>query len=105
MRNLFDFAVTSTMQCGVGVVNAIRITLLREADDDAVAEARALLEGLRQPFGTALLGDQFYAGNVTGGCSSRDARTWSVYIGRKHQGGAAFRWAGRAAFPMMFRKG
>ena len=44
-----------------------RITLLRDADGDGVAEVQTpLLEGLRQPFGMALVGDQFYVGNTDG---------------------------------------
>lgn len=45
--------------------NANRITLLRDADGDGVAEIReTFLEGLRQPFGMALIGDQFYVANT-----------------------------------------
>ena len=48
-------------------VSPNRITLLRDADGDGVAEAReTFLEGLNQPFGMALLGDTFYVGNVDG---------------------------------------
>ncbi len=44
-----------------------RITLLRDADGDGVAETREVfLEGLNQPFGMALLGDTFYVGNTDG---------------------------------------
>ena len=44
-----------------------RITLLRDADGDGVAEIREVfLEGLNQPFGMALLGDTFYVGNTDG---------------------------------------
>jgi glucose/arabinose dehydrogenase len=45
--------------------NANRITLLRDADGDGVAEMReTFLENLRQPFGMALIGDQFYVANT-----------------------------------------
>ena len=48
-------------------VSANRITLLRDADGDGVAEIREVfLEGLNQPFGMALLGDTFYVGNTDG---------------------------------------
>jgi len=48
-------------------VSPNRITLLRDADRDGVAETReAFLEGLSQPFGMALLGDTFYVGNTDG---------------------------------------
>ena len=44
-----------------------RITLLRDADGDGVAERREIfMEGLNQPFGMALLGDTFYVGNTDG---------------------------------------
>ena len=44
-----------------------RITLLRDADGDGVAEQRhAFLENLNQPFGMALVGDTFYVGNTDG---------------------------------------
>ena len=44
-----------------------RITLLRDADRDGVAEeTHVLLENQRQPFGMALLGDTFYVGNTDG---------------------------------------
>ena len=54
-------------RAGAGVPSANRITLLRDADGDGVAELQTpLLEGLRQPFGMALVGDQFYVGNTDG---------------------------------------
>jgi glucose/arabinose dehydrogenase len=47
--------------------NANRISLLRDADGDGVAEEHhVLLEGLRQPFGMALIGDQLYVANTDG---------------------------------------
>jgi glucose/arabinose dehydrogenase len=47
------------------VENANRISLLRDADGDGVAEQVAVfLEGLRQPFGMALVGDQLYVANT-----------------------------------------
>jgi glucose/arabinose dehydrogenase len=47
------------------VENANRISLLRDADGDGVAEqAFVFLEGLRQPFGMALIGDQLYVANT-----------------------------------------
>lgn len=67
-RTLFGHAVQSTMRRAAAVgESANRITLLRDADGDGVAEVRhALLEGLRQPFGMALRGDTFYVGNTDG---------------------------------------
>ena len=45
--------------------NANRISLLRDADGDGVAETQTVfLEGLRQPFGMALVGDKLYVANT-----------------------------------------
>ena len=68
MRNIFDYAMVSTMRrAGAAGVSANRITLLRDADGDGVAEIQEVfLEGLNQPFGMALLGDTFYVGNTDG---------------------------------------
>src|SRR3984957_8613830 len=68
MRNIFDYAMTSTMRrAGAAGVSANRITLLRDADGDGVAEIQEVfLNGLTQPFGMALLGDTFYVGNTDG---------------------------------------
>jgi glucose/arabinose dehydrogenase len=52
------------------LTNANRITLLRDADDNRIAETRSVfLEGLRQAFGMALIGDQLYVANPTDGPS------------------------------------
>jgi glucose/arabinose dehydrogenase len=46
---------------GAGVPSADRITLLRDADGDGVAETRSvLLANVRSPFGMALVGDWLY---------------------------------------------
>jgi glucose/arabinose dehydrogenase len=68
VKNLFDYAMVSTMKRAAAVgVSPNRITLLRDADRDGVAETReAFLEGLSQPFGMALVGDTFYVGNTDG---------------------------------------
>jgi glucose/arabinose dehydrogenase len=68
MRNIFDYAMFSTMKRAAAVgVSANRITLLRDADGDGVAETgEVFLDGLNQPFGMALLGDTFYVGNTDG---------------------------------------
>ncbi len=68
MRNIFDYAMTSTMRrAGAAGVSANRITLLRDADGDGVAEIQEVfMEGLNQPFGMALLGNTFYVGNTDG---------------------------------------
>ncbi len=52
-------------RAGAGVPSADRITLLRDADGDGVAELRTvLLQGLRSPFGMALVGDTLYVANA-----------------------------------------
>jgi glucose/arabinose dehydrogenase len=68
VKTLFDYAMVSTMERAAAVgVSPNRITLLRDADGDGVAETKAaFLEGLSQPFGMALLGDTFYVGNTDG---------------------------------------
>ena len=44
-----------------------RITLLRDADGDGVAEVRhTLIDGLNQPFGMQLIGETLYVGNTDG---------------------------------------
>jgi glucose/arabinose dehydrogenase len=67
-RSLFDYAMFSTMKRAAAVgVSPNRITRLRDADGDGVAEIRdVFLDGLNQPFGMALLGDTFYVGNTDG---------------------------------------
>ena len=67
-QSIFDYAMFSTMRRAAAIgVSPNRITLLRDVDGDGVAEQReAFLEGLRQPFGMALLGDTFYVGNTDG---------------------------------------
>jgi len=49
---------------GADTPSANRITLLRDANGDGVAETRSVfLEGLNSPFGMALVGDDFYVAN------------------------------------------
>jgi glucose/arabinose dehydrogenase len=51
-------------RAGADTPSANRITLLRDADGDGVAETRSVfLEGLNSPFGMALVGDDFYVAN------------------------------------------
>jgi glucose/arabinose dehydrogenase len=68
VKSAFDYAMVTTMRrAGATGVSPNRITLLRDADGDGVAEIReTFLEGLNQPFGMALLGDTFYVGNTDG---------------------------------------
>lgn len=50
---------------GAGVPSANRITLLRDADGDGVAELKTpFMTGLNSPFGMALLDGQLYIGNT-----------------------------------------
>ena len=52
-------------RAGAAVPSANRITLLRDADRDGVAETRtAFLENLNSPFGMALVGDTLYVANT-----------------------------------------
>ena len=52
-------------RAGAGVPSANRITLLRDADGDGVAETRSVfLEGLFSPFGMALVGNNLYVANA-----------------------------------------
>ena len=52
-------------QAGAKAPSANRITLLRDADGDGVAETRsAFLTGLNSPFGMALAGDRLYVANA-----------------------------------------
>jgi glucose/arabinose dehydrogenase len=51
-------------RAGATAPSANRITLLRDADGDGVAELRTtFLQGLNSPFGMALIGDNFYVAN------------------------------------------
>ena len=67
-RSVFDYAMVTTMRRADAMgVSANRITLLRDADGDGVAETREVfLESQNQPFGMALVGDTFYVGNTDG---------------------------------------
>lgn len=52
-------------KAGARTPSANRITLLRDTDNDGVAETKSvLLENLRSPFGMALVGDQLYVANA-----------------------------------------
>lgn len=63
-KSLFDHAMHATMQrARASGTSPNRITLLRDADGDGVAEVRhAFIENVRQPFGMALVGDTLYVG-------------------------------------------
>jgi glucose/arabinose dehydrogenase len=68
VNTAFDYAMLATMERAAAVgVSPNRITLLRDADGDGVAETReTFLSGLNQPFGMALVGGQLYVGNTDG---------------------------------------
>jgi len=51
-------------RAGADTPSANRISLLRDADGDGIAETRSVfLEGLNSPFGMALVGNDFYVAN------------------------------------------
>ena len=66
VSSIFDYAMVATMRRAAALgVSPNRITRLRDADGDGVAETRHVyLEGLNQPFGMALVGDKFFVGNT-----------------------------------------
>lgn len=52
-------------RAGAGVPSADRITLLRDTDNDGVADVRSVfLDNLHSPFGMALVGNDFYIANA-----------------------------------------
>ena len=52
-------------KAGAGVPSANRITLLRDANHDGIAETRSVfLQNLNSPFGMALVGDTLYVANA-----------------------------------------
>ena len=54
-------------RAGAGAISADRITLLRDADGDGVAETRTVfLSELTSPFGMSLIDDRFYVANTDG---------------------------------------
>jgi len=67
-RGLMGWAMKMGMRwAGADVPSANRITLLRDADGDGVAETRsAFLTGLNSPVGMALVGNDFYVANTDG---------------------------------------
>ena len=59
------FMKKALKRVGAGVPSANRITLLRDADGDGVAEVRSVfLDGLNSPFGMAVVGSNFYVANT-----------------------------------------
>ena len=66
ISSAFDYAMFATMKrADAAGRSANRVTLLRDADGDGVAETQqTYLSGLNQPFGTALIGDTLYVANT-----------------------------------------
>ena len=59
------FMQAAMKKAGAAVPSPNRITLLRDADGDGIAETRtAFLQNLMSPFGMALVGDTFYVANA-----------------------------------------
>ena len=66
-------------RAGAGAASADRITLLRDADGDGIAEKQSVfLQGLHSPFGMALVGSTLYVANT-------DAILRFPYIGGETQ--------------------
>ena len=67
-KTLMDHATQATMRRVKAIgTSANRVTLLRDADGDGVAEIRnAFVQNQNQPFGMVLIGDRFYLGNTDG---------------------------------------
>jgi glucose/arabinose dehydrogenase len=65
-KGLRSWAMKLVMKAaGAGVASADRITLLRDADGDGIAELREpFLTGLHSPFGMALVGEHLYVANT-----------------------------------------
>ncbi len=65
-RSIKGFVQGKVMKrAGAGTESANRITLLRDADKDGVAEIKTVfLKDLYSPFGMALVGDNFYVANA-----------------------------------------
>ena len=68
ITTIFDYAIHTTMKRAAAVGDSPnRISLLRDADGDGVAEERYLfLENLNHPFGMAMLDGTLYVGNTDG---------------------------------------
>ena len=66
IKTAFDYAIFATMKRADAVGHsANRVTLMRDADGDGVAEVQqTYLADLNQPYGTALIGDTLYVANT-----------------------------------------
>jgi glucose/arabinose dehydrogenase len=59
------FMALMMTRAGAGMPSADRISLLRDADGDGIAETRSvLLSGLHSPFGMALIGERLFVANA-----------------------------------------
>ncbi|MGP9804731.1 PQQ-dependent sugar dehydrogenase [Paracoccus sp. NSM] len=67
-KKLMDHAAQAVMRRARAIgTSANRVTLLRDADGDGVAEFRTpFVQNQNQPFGMALVGERFYLGNTDG---------------------------------------
>jgi len=67
-KGVFDYAMVSTMKRAAAMGDsANRISLLRDTNGDGVAKTQQVfMDGLRQPFGMAVSGSNFYVGNTDG---------------------------------------
>jgi glucose/arabinose dehydrogenase len=85
IRSAFDYAIATTMRRAAAIGRSPnRITRLHDADGDGVAEERGVFrDGLRQPFGMALVGGTFYVGITDG------------IVAFPHAGGARLEGEGR----------
>ena len=65
-KGIRDYVMALMMKrAGSGTPSANRITLLRDADGDGIAETRSvLLSGLYSPFGMALIGERLFVANA-----------------------------------------
>ena len=68
INSVFDYAMVATMRRAAALGESPnRITLLRDANGDGIAETKTtFLDGLKQPFGMALVGETLYVGNTDG---------------------------------------
>ena len=68
VNSLFGHAMQATMRRAAALgESANRITLLRDKNGDGIAETQTVfMDGLKQPFGMALINDTFYVGNTDG---------------------------------------
>lgn len=66
VKGIKDYIMGRVMKrAGAGTPSANRITLLRDADGDGIAETRSvLLTGLNSPFGMALIGERLFVANA-----------------------------------------